>query len=171
MLRKLFIFTIVLLLSLNVISAASGDSMTIGGVVPLILNLTMTQDPGADDLDLDSATGPVTGITIASITVDTNSSAGWELVVMSENGGTLKNAVPTDTPISYTCTYVQGASGSSTSTGAQGLTTAGVILTQDTARTTAGTPEPGTLQIAYNQSTTYPAGYYSDLLTVTLRAK
>lgn len=168
--KKAILVLIVFLSLTGMVFGGSGDSMSIGGVVPLVLELTL--DPtsyNADDLDLDSADTLDVTATIADITIDTNSSAGWDLVVMSANDSSLINQ-ETDA-IAYTAVYVRGVTGTSTAAAAQSLTAAGVVLTSDGDRTPAGTGEVGVINIVYDQSTTYAAGYYSDLLTVTLRAK
>ncbi|MBU8913877.1 MAG: hypothetical protein KOO61_07630, partial [Spirochaetales bacterium] len=66
--------------------AANGDTLNIGGQVPLILTLTVTADAAADNLTLVTAgvDAPVTAA-IATINISTNNTGGWELWVFSAN--------------------------------------------------------------------------------------
>ncbi|MBI9101559.1 MAG: hypothetical protein JEY99_04020 [Spirochaetales bacterium] len=167
--KKLLLLTIVLIFSIGTVTAASGDSMTIGGVVPLVLDLTLVQAGTADDLTL--KTGVDTeDVVIATTTIATNSSAGWTLVVMSENGSNLINE-ETDS-IAYTMSYATTSGGVSTTVATDALLlSTGTDIADSDARTGESTPEVANLTISYPRSLTYAAGYYSDLLTITLRAK
>lgn len=143
--------------------SANGDTLNIGGQVPLVLNLTVTPDADADNLTLLGSTTPT--VDIALIDVSTNNTAGWELHLFSANatgtGTFLENA--DGDQITYTVTF--------NSTG--GATTAdvldtGLLLKDDGAN---GEEIDTPLQITYTQEPDLAAGYYSDQLSIVLRAK
>jgi len=154
----------VLFLAASTAFAANGETINIGGSVPLVLDLTVTPLAVADNLDLDA--GDVVGfnVPIANISIATNNTAGWELWIFSVNSGTLNNSEPTPDTIGYTLSYA-GTGGVATTA----PTTAGLLFGQSSPPTVDDTTEE--LSITYNQSTTYAAGYYSDQLTLVLRAK
>ncbi len=164
----------VLILSLLAVTsgiafAANGDTLNIGGQVPLTLDLTVTADASADNLTL---VGTTSGFnpTIAAISITTNNNAGWELWVFSTNadgsGTSMNNGDATPSEIAYTIEYSGTGGGASAA-----ITTAGLKVGENTATAPVATPETGDLSITYDQSQTYPAGYYSDQLTIVLRAK
>jgi hypothetical protein len=145
--------------------AANGDTINIGGQVPLSLDLTVTPDTAADNLTLTAAATTATTATIATIDIATNNTAGWELWVFSNNAGaastTLTNA-DGDT-IGYKVTY--GGAGGVTDTD---ITNVGLKVGEDASNTS----QTGQLlQVNYSQEPDYPAGYYSDQLSIVLRAK
>jgi hypothetical protein len=144
--------------------AANGDTLNIGGVVPLSLDLTVTADPSADNLPLVGVSGPTTE-PIATIDISTNNHLGWELWVFSANAGVAGTSMNNadGNSIGYTINY-QGLG----TLGATALTDSGLKVGE------AGTNATETgqvLEITYNQEPDHPAGYYSDQLTVVLRAK
>ncbi|MFP4113435.1 MAG: hypothetical protein ACOC2Y_03930 [Spirochaetota bacterium] len=153
-------------LTAGVAFAANGDTLNIGGHVPLALDLTVTASGVADNLPLTIAgvDAPTTQ-TIATIDVTTNNTAGWELWVFSEN------ADPTDTglinadldEITYEIEYLGAGT-----TGAVDIPDTGALVGEATSDL-AQTGE--TLQITYTQSEGHNAGYYSDQLAIVLRAK
>ncbi len=161
-LLKMLTMFVVLLLTATAVFASNGDTINIGGTVPLILNLTVTPDAAADNLPL-TTTGADTSTTenLADITISTNNTAGWELWIFSVNGGSIDND-DTDS-IAYTLTYA-GTGGVATTA----PSTAGVLFGQAAAATT---DTAQSLDITYTQSASHPAGYYSDQLTIVLRAK
>lgn len=166
--KKVIIILIIFLSIFGVIYGATGDTLTIGGSVPLILELTVTPDPNADDLTLVGAAGPATA-TIATIGIITNSSAGWELWVQSTNATTYASLINADgDEIPYTLEYSSTAGTGATVNAGTDITSDGILLGEDT---TVSTVEAGDLDITYAQAPDYPAGYYSDLLTITIRAK
>ena len=150
----------VLLLIAATAFAANGETINIGGTVPLILDLTVTPDTAADNLPL-TASDAATTEDLATIDISTNNTAGWELWVFSTNGATIDNS-DGDT-IGYTLTYAGSGGASNTAP-----STAGVKFGEAAAATT---DTAQLMSITYNQSTSYPAGYYSDQLTIVLRAK
>lgn len=159
--------TALLLLVLPIAAfAANGDTINIGGQVPLLLNLTVTADVDADNLPL-TTTGADTPVTeaIATIDVATNNTAGWELWVFSANAvGVSTSLINADLdPIAYTITY-SGASGVT----AANIPAVGLKVGEDAANADQ-TAE--TLSVNYTQSAGHPAGYYSDQLSIVLRAK
>jgi hypothetical protein len=163
------VLRLVLILSIFVAAtgvafAQNGDTLNIGGQVPLTLTLGMTPDPAADNLDLSSADGPVTA-TIAAITVDTNNTAGWELWVFAANAdGTNTSMQNADgNEFVYTITYTGLGS-----PGAANITDTGLLVGEAGLNVVT---DSGNLQIAYTQSTAARAGYYSDQLAIVLRAK
>jgi hypothetical protein len=149
--------------------ASNGDTLNIGGVVPLILNLTVTPTDPYDNLDLMSDPAADVNVQIADITIETNNSAGWELWITSNNSDDGNQALVSgdgDT-IAYSLTY-SGTNGLSdqavtaTTGNMFGYTESGDANVYD---------EASTLTINYQQGVDYPAGYYSDQLTIVLRAK
>jgi len=169
MLKKIAAIAVTLLIGLALLYAATGDTLTIGGAVPLTLDLVLTPAAGSDNLTLDAAAATVTP-TVGSVTIVTNSSAGWELWVQSTNAdGT--NAMLTNADgdsINYKIGYTRTAgTGTAQNAGAE-LTNAGLLIADDT---TVSTAEQGDLVLTYDTADNYAAGYYSDLLTVTVRAK
>ncbi len=150
--------------------ASNGDTLNIGGVVPLILDLTV--DPTGtnyDNLDLVDAGGAaVTGEVLAAITIATNNTAGWTLIVTSANSDAGNPGLRNDDndPVAYQIAY----------TGAGGVAaaaipaTVGLTVGDSNAGATAY-DDTGDLTIDYTQGADYPAGYYSDQLTIVLRAK
>lgn len=169
MLKKIAAIAVTLLVGMALLFAATGDTLTIGGAVPLTLDLVLTAAAGSDNLTLHAVAAAVTP-TVGSVTIVTNSSAGWELWVQSTNAdGT--NAMLTNADgdsIDYTIGYTRTAgTGTSQNVGAE-LTNAGLLIADDT---TVSTVEEGDLVLSFNTAENYPAGYYSDLLTVTIRAK
>lgn len=161
--RKFLIksFTVlVLLLVASTAFAASGETIIIGGAVPLELNLTVTPTADADNLVLVGTTSPNT-VAIASIAITTNNTAGWDLIIISENDATLTNADSDD--IAYTLLYAGiGAPVATAPTSGAG------VKYGEEADASGDTAD---LSIIYAQSTTHPAGYYSDQLSIVLRAK
>ncbi len=158
--KKLIIVLLMCLLMMPLF-ASNGDTLNIGGVVPLQLDLVV--DPSAyspDDLVL--VAGATTSVTptIADIDIATNNTAGWELWVMSSNNASLLN--DDNDAVAYTLTY--GGTGGTTSA----PTTTGVKLGE----AASDVDETGQLLIInYDQEPDYPAGYYTDQLTIILRAK
>lgn len=146
---------------------ANGDTINIGGSVPLVLSLTLTPDPNADNLTLHAPAAPATA-TIATIDVTTNNTGGWELYAYSAtaDAGTtsvLENADGNE--IGYTVTFTSDGGANLTDTA---IPNGGQMLTEyATNETEAASP----LVINYPQAQNYSAGYYSDQLTIVLRAK
>jgi len=162
----LLLTLILLAVGAGTVWASNGDTLNIGGQVPLVLTLTVVADANADNLTLITTGVDVAATaTIASIDITTNNSAGWELWVFSAN------ADATDTgminadgdEIEYSINY----SGLGTP-GVTDIDSDGVLVGEDAANA-AQTGE--TLTIGYTQSESYPAGYYSDQLSIVLRAK
>lgn len=146
--------------------AANGDTLNIGGQVPLTLSLTVTADAAADNLTLITAGADASvAADIATIDIATNNTAGWELWVFSAN------ADATDTgminadgdEIGYTISYA-GAGGVTTAD----ITNTGLKVGEDA---TNATQTGQALSVTYTQSADHPAGYYSDQLSIVLRAK
>lgn len=162
--RALGVATLLLLVPALAFSA-NGDTLNIGGSVPLVLTLVVTADADADNLTLHAPAATPT-VTIATIDVSTNNTAGWELWVFSATGealgsSTLRSA--DNENISYTVSF--NSTGGVTTTP---ITAGGLMLKEDLAN---GTETGSELQITYPQAENYDAGYYSDQLTVVLRAK
>lgn len=142
--------------------ASNGDTINIGGMVPLRLDLTVVVDDDAANLQLegDEAVTPE----IALITISTNNSAGWELWVYADNAGAAGTALMNaeGDPISYTISY-GGTNGT-----AGEITDAGLMVGENT---DAAGDDDANLSIAYTQQEDFLAGYYSDQLAIVLRAK
>ncbi len=150
--------------------ASNGDTLNIGGVVPLILNLTVTPAANYDNLDLvDAAAGSVTA-TLAGIVIATNNSAGWELWITSTNadGGSCALINDDGDEVTYTLAYTGTGGAATTAVVATTGTMYGEAISTDTAERYDDT---GNLTITYTQGADYPSGYYSDQLTIVLRAK
>lgn len=146
---------------------ANGDTINIGGSVPLVLSLTVTPDANADNLTLHAPAAAATA-TIATIDVTTNNTGGWELYAYSAtaDAGTssiLENADGDD--IGYTVTFTSDGGAGVTDTA---IPSGGQLLTEYATNQTEATSP---LVINYAQAENYPAGYYSDQLTIVLRAK
>ena len=161
-LLKKSIIILVLILVAGTAFGANGDTINIGGTVPLVLTLTVAPTAIADNLPL-TTTGADAATTqhLAAISVATNNTAGWELWIFSVNDGSIDNA-DTDS-LAYTLTYA-GTGGVATTA----PTTAGLLFGENAAAAGDTTQD---LDITYTQSATHPAGYYSDQLTLVLRAK
>ncbi len=152
--------------------ASNGDTINIGGMVPLILQLTVAPDPLADNLPMVATPAADHTQTIAGIEIVTNNTAGWELWVFPVNivgaGGSALINADTDA-IAYTIAY--------TGTGGGGMVLEGdgLRLGEGAAAAPLGAEsaptETGDLTVTYQQSDSHPAGYYSDQLAIVLRAK
>lgn len=146
---------------------ANGDTINIGGSVPLVLSLTVTPDANADNLTLHAPAANTTA-GIATIDVSTNNTGGWELYAYSAtaDAGTTSVLENSDgDTIGYTVTFTSDGGAGVTDTA---IGTGGLLLAEYTTNETeVGSP----LEILYPQAENYPAGYYSDQLTIVLRAK
>ena len=169
--KNRLLFVLVLLVVVATLGFASnGDTINIGGLVPLRLELTVVVDGSEVNLDLTGGTVAFSP-TIAEITISTNNTAGWELWVFATNAGTtLTTATSTalinadGDEIPYTISYA-GTAGADK----QDIIAAGLRVGE---RVGAATGEgPVALSITYDQRNDYPAGYYSDQLAIVLRAK
>jgi len=163
-LRTILVAAFVLLVPVLAFSQ-NGDTLNIGGSVPLVLTLTVTPDPDADNLTLVGSTaGNVEQV--ATVSVSTNNTAGWELYAWSSNvesGAAATSALVNadGDPIGYQVTYTGGEATAAIGSG-------GMLLKE----VLTNTPEVDVpLSIVYDQSLAFPAGYYSDQLTIVLRAK
>lgn len=155
--------------------ASNGDTINIGGHVPLQLTLTVTPNADTDNLPLDEGDIVDHEVIVAAIGITTNNTAGWDLVVFSTNAGNallggssvLVNA--DDDTIAYSVHYT-GAGGALT--GAP-ITNSDALLIGEASNVDAplNLADGGNLVITYDQSESYPAGYYSDQLAIVLRAK
>jgi len=161
-LLKKSIILLVLILLAGTAFASSGDTINIGGVVPLILDLTVAPTAISDNLTLAGA-ATITALNIADITVTTNNSAGWELWIYSENDSNLLNADGDN--VVYTLTY-SGATGALPD-GTDSPLSTGVQFGEEG----DASGDIAELGINYTQTTGFPAGYYADQLTLVLRAK
>jgi hypothetical protein len=164
--KELRILSIVaaLLLVAGFAFGANGDTLNIGGQVPLILTLTVTANAAADNLTLVGATLAFNP-TIAAIDIATNNTAGWELWVFSASSAGLDTGMfnADGDEIVYSITYA-GTGGAA----AAAIPPAGVLIGENAASTG---DTAAVLSVTYDQSITYPAGYYSDQLSLVLRAK
>ena len=166
------IVALLVMTAMPVVAQQNGQTLMIGGLVPLRLDLTLTPDADAQNLlltvdpgDPDTPHNP----TIATLEISTNNTAGWELHVYSMNGSNLVNAFGDE--IQYTIRY-DGAGG----TPAPGdLIPAGsggqLIGEADNGAAPNNLADDGALIISYTRSADHPAGYYSDQLAVVLRAQ
>ncbi|MDC7218737.1 MAG: hypothetical protein PQJ59_02290 [Spirochaetales bacterium] len=168
--KKLLIIVLAVLLVLPVF-ASNGDTINIGGVVPLILDLDVdTSAYEFDNLTLVGAAASTT-VGLADITISTNNSAGWDLYIYSSNvsgGGNCALINDDLDEVSYTLEFSSTLS-AGVGTGASAITDASG--TQFGTTTTDTDVTDGLLEITYSTSNDYPAGYYSDQLTVVLRAR
>lgn len=146
--------------------AQNGDTLNIGGQVPLTLDLTVTADANADNLTLlAGGTDATTTAPIATIDITTNNTAGWELWLFSANADGVNAGIENadGDRITYTVTYA-GAGGVATTN----LTSAGLAVGESAANVDQAAQ---LLSITYLQSDAHNAGYYSDQLAIVLRAK
>ena len=170
---KKWITILLMLLLMMPLFATNGDVLNIGGIVPLILNLTVAPSANSDNLTLvgDPAT-PVTA-TIAGLTIETNNSAGWELWVYSNNadGGSCALINDDADEFSYVLDYT-GSSGTLSEDDVAVAASTGTMYGE--AESGAGAlryDDTGNLEITYTPQLDNPAGYYTDQLTIVLRAK
>lgn len=142
---------------------SNGETINIGGVVPLNLQLAVTPHVLADNLTLVGTNDPHTQ-EISGIVIATNNSAGWELWVFSANAaGANTSLINSDADeIAYTITY-SGAGGVATTD----IPAIGLKIGEEG----DATGDTGAISITYAQTESYPAGYYSDQLAIVLRAK
>ena len=163
---RLSILVLVLVAGAGLAFGANGDTLNIGGQVPLTLSLTVTADANADNLTLITG-GADTSTTAAIATIDitTNNTAGWELWVFSANSDATDTGIinADGDEIVYDVTYA-GAGGVTNGD----ITTSGLKVGEDASNATQ-TAQP--LSITYTQSANHAAGYYSDQLSIVLRAK
>jgi hypothetical protein len=167
--KRTLIIAIVALLVLTampLVAQNNGQTLNIGGIVPLQLTLTVdTTAYNHQNLPLETDVVDHTE-TIADITVTTNNSAGWELHAFSDNLSNLVNAT-TDT-IAYDIGVTDGV----VATVFAPISTAdGILLWEENLGDTGVLLFNGTIELQYDRSATYPAGYYSDQLALVLRAK
>lgn len=191
--KGMIIIALALILAVGILPVAgqtthTGHTMMIGGLVPLILNLEITQHTQAQDLPL-LGEGSHEQV-IATIEISTNNSAGWELWAYSENGSQLRNSFfdpgPGGEPthannfIPYTIRYDGGdvysiiPEGSGFGGPGDGTTEGGDPEAPFSGRIIAsdvGQASDGILEIIYVQSNDYRAGYYSDIISIVLRAQ
>ena len=161
-LLKKSLIVMVLILVAGTTFAASGETIIIGGAVPLILDLAVVTTADTDNLDLSSTTDGVDqSVVIANITITTNNTAGWDLIAISENDAVMTNADGDD--ISYSLTY----GGAGTTGAATPNSTTGILLGEEADLS----GDVAALSINYQRDTGYPAGYYSDQVALILRAK
>ena len=170
--KKWILILLIIMLAMPVF-ATNGDVLNIGGIVPLILNLTVTPTAISDNLTLvgDPAT-PTTAV-IAGLVIETNNSAGWELWVYSNNadGGSCALINDDGDEFTYVLDYT-GSSGANSSDDVAVTATDGTMYGE--AEVGAGAlryDDTGNLEITYTPQLDNPAGYYSDQLTIVLRAK
>lgn len=142
---------------------SNGETINIGGVVPLILQLTVAPNALAENLTLVGTTDPFTQ-EIAGITITTNNTAGWELWVFAVNAGAAgTNLINSDgDEIAYTITY-GGVGGVATTN----IPDTGLKIGEEG----DASGDNAAISITYAQTETYAAGYYSDQLAIVLRAK
>ena len=162
---------LLVLTAMPVVAQQNGQTLMIGGLVPLTLDLTLTADPLAQNLPLVGTPDPAFEQSIAEIGITTNNTAGWQLFVYSTNGSDLVSA--SNDRIRYTIRYT-GSGGNDIGNAEEipGGST-GLMIGESTGDGTnpAVLSELGeSLFIQYDQDD-HPAGYYSDQLAVVLRAR
>lgn len=164
------IATLMVLAALPLAAQDNGQTLNIGGLVPLQLTLTLVPDDRAQDLPLVGTTVDNAQI-IAGVTIDTNNTAGWDLWVYSVNGSKLINndADEIDYTIAYSGTGAVATAAIPAGSAANG--TGLLVGSADDTDAPANTADTGNLTITYTQTETFPAGYYSDQIAVVLRAK
>ena len=162
------IVAILVLTAMPLVAQNNGQTLNIGGFVPLVLDLGLTPDAVAQNLPLVGTTANFTQ-EIAAITIDTNNTAGWQLWVFSENAADLINS-DGDT-ISYTIRFTGsgGVATPETIPATTGLQVGEATEALDATGENLG--DSGDLIIQYDQSENFRAGYYSDQLAVVLRAR
>ncbi len=162
------IVALLVLTAMPLVAQNNGQTLNIGGFVPLVLDLGLTPDAVAQNLPLVGTTANFTQ-EIAAITIDTNNTAGWQLWVFSENAADLINS-DGDT-ISYTIRFTGsgGVATPETIPATTGLQVGEATEALDATGENLG--DSGDLIIQYDQSEDFRAGYYSDQLAVVLRAR
>jgi hypothetical protein len=153
--KKAALAILLVLAALPMSAQDNGQTLNIGGLVPLQLTLTLIPDDRAQDLPLVGTTVDNDQI-IAGITIATNSTAGWELWVYSVNGSELLNN--DGDSIAYTITYT-GTGTLATAAIPIGSAANGTGLLVGTATDTDApnnTADTGDLTITYTQTQTGP---------------
>lgn len=161
---KKSLIVLVLILVATTSFAASGETLNIGGSVPLVMDITVSTTGNEILLELSDVLATVSDLQIATIDIESNAMAGWDLVISSANGGKLLN--PEDQEITYSLAYTATA-GSATPV----VVAAPTVDGDSYASNVDQADNTGTLGITYDKDPDYPAGYYSDQLTLVLRAK
>ena len=162
--KRILAIAIVALLVLTAMPlvAQNGQTLNIGGLVPLILDLTITPDGIAQDLPLVGNNDDEV-VVVADITISTNNSTGFELLAISQNGLLLINANADE--IGYDIAFVPEGN-----TPTFGVIDANDVIFSET-DPTLDTPITGTIQVQFDQSENHPAGYYSDQIALVLRTQ
>ncbi|TVQ23802.1 MAG: hypothetical protein EA383_13325 [Spirochaetaceae bacterium] len=160
--KRILLIAIVALLVLTatpLVAQNNGQTLNIGGLVPLQLTIAVTPDVDAQNLDLEGLATLTPAI--ATFEVRTNNTAGWSLWVFSVNESLLVNSTGDD--ISYQIAVDDGVVVPAYAT----IPAVGVELWDED----DAADFDATLRIEYTQTETFPAGYYSDQLALVLRAK
>lgn len=162
MYKKLIILSSLAAASVAASIAATSGSIEIKGIVPAILEIIVTPQPGYDSLNI---AGGATRFVVAKVTEKSNSSTGYTVELKSKNdvdstsinGAFLKGLNSTDTVL-YTMEYGGNAVN----------LTDGIAKVTDSPLKTAGTDKD--LSVTFSGAF-LSADTYSDTLTLTIAAK
>ncbi len=144
------------LLSLSLTSqAATRAELILKGLVAPVLEISLTPETIASNLDLNSQ---ASNLKVATLTETSNYHTGYKVKAKSSNGGKLVNVSDANSFINYVLTY----SGST------------VPLSTSPSQIYSTSNLKGTftkeVKISYNQPTNLSAGSYEDLVQFTIEA-
>lgn len=137
-------------------NAATTGSITISGVVPKVVSITVTSVAGFNTLDL---TSTQTALTVANVQEQSNDSLGYSVTIASANAGKLVNG---SNNIAYAAKYNNVSFTLST--------TPVTVTTQRAQTVVVNTTKPLTIAYTGVPSANMMSGTYSDTLTFTVSA-
>lgn len=135
--------------------AATEAHLILKGVVAPVLDISLTHETAASNLDLSTA---ASNVKVATLTETSNYHSGYKIKAKSTNGGKLVNLSDVNSFVNYSLTY----NGSTVA-----LNTSPTQIYSTTSLKGTFTKE---LKISYNQPTNLSAGSYEDLVQFTIEA-
>ncbi|KGE70958.1 hypothetical protein [Spirochaeta lutea] len=161
--KKVLVWTAVMLLVSGAAFAQTTGNLLLQGTVPGILEITVTAEDGADNLDLLTA---VDNLAVATVVERSNKRAGYTVTLSSANASGSQayfagSAGNTDT-LDYTISY-----------GGEPVTlSSGTALISDISTKTSASGDAKTLAISYDGTGVFLAeDTYQDTLTLDIAAK
>lgn len=151
---KYFIF--LFLLAFSAMAATTGN-ITLQGVVPAVVSVTVTGQGTYNALDL---TTTQTNLTVANVQEQSNDGLGYKVTAASTNSGQLKNGAIDQ--VTYTAKY-NGTSFTLSST-------AVTVTTQGAQAVIVNVTKPLTISYIGTPNVSLMSGTYSDTLTFTIVA-
>lgn len=157
--KKLILLFISIGLTITNAFSATTGTLIISGIIPVMLGINVVTLPLASNLTLNTA---ASNMKIATITEQSNSNTGYDIMISSLNAGKLKRVGSADF-INYTVTYgsLSAATLSASPISAVSQSVSGVyVVNRDFGISYAATP--------YNSKL---AGTYTDTVTLSIQAK